>query len=72
MAGIEDGEMVLASAISNVIGVTEEGVMDCENETSKRVRANHARIRELLLNKDLESSYVDSFCMRLQEIVEGI
>lgn len=45
--------------------------MDSENETSKKVRDNHSRIRELLLNKDLESSYVNNFCLRLQEIVEG-
>lgn len=45
-------------------------VMDDENETSKTVRANHAKIREMLLNKDLESSYIDNFCKKLQEIVE--
>ncbi|CAJ1978863.1 unnamed protein product [Sphenostylis stenocarpa] len=45
-------------------------VMDQENETSKKVRDNHARLRETLLDKDLESSYVDNFCMRLQEIVD--
>ncbi|KAG5149880.1 hypothetical protein AAZX31_06G267400 [Glycine max] len=65
--GDEDG-MYTKESVCKAVSI----VMDCENETSKRVRANHARIRELLLNKDLESSYVDSFCMRLQEIVEGI
>ncbi|XP_057450684.1 UDP-glycosyltransferase 79B30-like [Lotus japonicus] len=44
-------------------------VMDNENETSKKIRANHARIREMLLTKDLESSYIDNFCKKLQEIV---
>jgi hypothetical protein len=44
-------------------------VMDDENEISKNVKANHAKIREMLLNKDLESSYIDDFCMKLQEIV---
>nr|KYP58775.1 Anthocyanidin 3-O-glucosyltransferase [Cajanus cajan] len=46
-------------------------VMDDENEISKKVRENHSRLRDLLLDKDLESSYVDNFCMKLQEIVEG-
>ncbi|KAI5387724.1 UDP-glycosyltransferase 79B30 [Lathyrus oleraceus] len=44
-------------------------VMDDENETSKKVRVNHAKIREMLLNEDLESSYIDDFCNKLQEIV---
>ncbi|CAL5212810.1 unnamed protein product [Lathyrus oleraceus] len=44
-------------------------VMDDENEMSKKVRANHAKIREMLLNEDLESSYIDDFCNKLQEIV---
>ncbi|GAU51129.1 hypothetical protein TSUD_92710 [Trifolium subterraneum] len=44
-------------------------VMDNANEISKKVKANHAKIREMLLNKDLESSYIDDFCKKLQEIV---
>jgi signal recognition particle GTPase len=43
--------------------------MDDENEISKNVKANHANIREMLLNKDLETSYIDDFCKKLQEIV---
>ncbi|XP_027347844.1 UDP-glycosyltransferase 79B30-like [Abrus precatorius] len=46
-------------------------VMDDENETSKKVRDNHTRLREMLLHKDLESSYVDNFCKQLQDIVDG-
>ncbi|KAK7312846.1 hypothetical protein VNO77_37029 [Canavalia gladiata] len=46
-------------------------VMDEENETSRKITDNHTRLREMLLNKDLESSYVDNFCLQLQEIVEG-
>jgi hypothetical protein len=45
-------------------------MMDDENEISKKVKTNHCKIREMLLNKDLESSYIDDFCMKLQEIVE--
>ncbi|CAI8617403.1 unnamed protein product [Vicia faba] len=44
-------------------------VMDDESEISKKVRANHTKIREMLLNKDLESSYIHDFCNKLQEIV---
>ncbi|WJX44607.1 UDP-glycosyltransferase 79B30 [Trifolium repens] len=44
-------------------------VMDDENEISNNVKANHAKIREMLLNKDLETSYIDDFCNKLQEIV---
>ncbi|CAK8577067.1 unnamed protein product [Lathyrus sativus] len=44
-------------------------VMDDESEMSKKVRANHAKIREILLNKDLESSYIDDFCNKLHDIV---
>jgi UDP:flavonoid glycosyltransferase YjiC (YdhE family) len=44
-------------------------VMDDENEISKNIKANHANIREMLLNKDLETSYIDDFCKKLQEIV---
>ena len=41
MAGIEDGEMVLASAISDVIGVREEGVMgECKEEFSEAGEAS--------------------------------
>lgn len=41
MAGIEDGEMVLASAISDVIGVGEEGVMgECKEEFSEAGEAS--------------------------------
>ncbi|XP_058756242.1 UDP-glycosyltransferase 79B30-like [Vicia villosa] len=44
-------------------------VMDDENEIGKEVKAKHGKIREMLLNKDLESSYIDDFCKKLQEIV---
>ncbi|TKY66798.1 Anthocyanidin 3-O-glucoside 2''-O-glucosyltransferase [Spatholobus suberectus] len=41
------------------------------NEADVKVRDNHTRLRKILLDEDLESSYVDNFCVRLQEIVEG-
>ncbi|KAL5063038.1 hypothetical protein RYX36_024775 [Vicia faba] len=46
-------------------------VMDDDNEISKKVKASHVKIRDMLLNKDLESSCIDNFCKKLQEIVEG-
>ncbi|XP_057430652.1 UDP-glycosyltransferase 79B30-like [Lotus japonicus] len=64
--GEEDG-LYTKESVCKAVSI----VMDDENETSKKVRANHARIREMLLNKDLESSYIDNFCKKLQEIVDG-
>jgi len=45
-------------------------VMDEENESGKKVRDNHTKLRETLLDKNLESCYLDNFCMSLQEIVD--
>ncbi|MCI14223.1 anthocyanidin 3-O-glucosyltransferase, partial [Trifolium medium] len=44
-------------------------VMDDENETGRDVRTNHEKLRNLLLSHDLESSCVDGFCEKLQELV---
>ncbi|MCH93585.1 anthocyanidin 3-O-glucosyltransferase, partial [Trifolium medium] len=44
-------------------------VMDDENETGREVRTNHEKLRNLLLSHDLESSCVDGFCEKLQELV---
>jgi len=44
-------------------------VMDDENEIGREVRNNHDKLRNLLLNQDLESSCVDGFCEKLQELV---
>ncbi|XP_057450688.1 UDP-glycosyltransferase 79B30-like [Lotus japonicus] len=63
--GEEDG-LYTKESVCKAVSI----VMDDENETSKNVRANHARLREMLANKDLESSYIDNFCKKLQEIVE--
>ena len=40
-------------------------VMDDENEVGREVRANHDKMRNLLLSNNLESSCVDSFCQKL-------
>ncbi|XP_058739756.1 cyanidin 3-O-galactoside 2''-O-xylosyltransferase FGGT1-like [Vicia villosa] len=44
-------------------------VMDDENEIGVEVRTNHAKMRKLLLSYDFESSCVDGFCEKLQELV---
>ncbi|ESW04832.1 hypothetical protein PHAVU_011G128700 [Phaseolus vulgaris] len=60
----EDG-MYTKDNVCKVVSI----VMDEENETSKKVRDNHTRIRETLLDKDLESYYFHNFCTRLREIL---
>jgi len=44
-------------------------VMDDENEVGKEVRANHAKLRNFLLSKNLESSCIDSFCQKLYDLL---
>jgi hypothetical protein len=44
-------------------------VMDDENETGREIRTNHEKLRNLLLSHDFESSCVDVFCEKLQELV---
>ena len=39
--------------------------MDEENRTRKKVRDNHTRIRETLVDKDLETYYLHNFCTTL-------
>ena len=46
-----------------------KSVMDDESEVAREVRANHAKLRNLLLSNSVESSCVDSFCLRLQELL---
>nr|WMX26760.1 UGT79B132 [Cladrastis kentukea] len=44
-------------------------VMDDENELGREVRANHTKVRNLLLSNNFESSCVDSFCHKLQDLL---
>ncbi|KAL7185434.1 hypothetical protein ACSBR2_027386 [Camellia fascicularis] len=44
-------------------------VMDEESEIGKEVRENHGKMREFLLNKDLESSYIDDFNKKLHGLL---
>ncbi|TKY66733.1 Anthocyanidin 3-O-glucoside 2''-O-glucosyltransferase [Spatholobus suberectus] len=44
-------------------------VMEDENELGREVRINHNKVRNLLLSNNFESSCVDAFCHRLQDLV---
>ncbi|KAG6589117.1 Cyanidin 3-O-galactoside 2''-O-xylosyltransferase FGGT1, partial [Cucurbita argyrosperma subsp. sororia] len=44
-------------------------VMEEDNEIGKEVRKNHDKIRDLLLTKDLEQSYIDNFSKSLCDFV---
>ncbi|CAI8592993.1 unnamed protein product [Vicia faba] len=44
-------------------------VMDDENEIGREVRANHDKIRNLLISNNFESSCVDSFCQKLYDLL---
>nr|AMQ26123.1 UDP-glycosyltransferase 6 [Pueraria montana var. lobata]WMX26786.1 UGT79B101 [Pueraria montana var. lobata] len=48
-------------------------VMDDGNELGKEIRANHGKVKNLLLSNNLESFYVDSFCDKLQALlIDGL
>ncbi|KAE9620722.1 putative anthocyanidin 3-O-glucoside 2''-O-glucosyltransferase [Lupinus albus] len=44
-------------------------VMDDESEIGKEVRANHTKVRNLLLGNNFESSCVDNFCHNLLNLL---
>ncbi|KAL0002045.1 hypothetical protein SO802_015826 [Lithocarpus litseifolius] len=44
-------------------------VMEADSEVGREVRANHAKLRDLLSSEDSESSYIDGFCQNLQDLV---
>ncbi|KAL2331596.1 hypothetical protein Fmac_019177 [Flemingia macrophylla] len=62
--GEEDGFFTKESVCKAV-----EIVMDEENEVGKEVRTNHNKVRNFLLNHNLESACVDSFCQKLRELL---
>lgn len=45
-------------------------VMEVDSEIGKKVRANNAKWREVLLSKNLDSSYIDSLIQKLQGLLE--
>nr|WMX26761.1 UGT79B103 [Codariocalyx motorius] len=62
--GEEDGLFTKESVCKAV-----EIVMDDENEVGREVRKNHAKLRNFLLSDNLESSCVDGFCQKLQDLL---
>jgi UDP:flavonoid glycosyltransferase YjiC (YdhE family) len=63
--GEEDGLFTKGSVCKAV-----RTVMEVDSEMGRLVRANHAKLRDLLLSEDLQSSYIDSFCQKLKDLVE--
>jgi len=62
--GEEDG-LFTKGSVSKAVRT----VMEVESEVGRLVRANHTKLRALLLNEDLQSSYIDSFCEKLKDLV---
>ncbi|XP_027341271.1 UDP-glycosyltransferase 79B30-like [Abrus precatorius] len=62
--GEEDGLSTKESVCKAV-----KSVMDDGNELGQEVRANHAKVRNLLLDDNLESFYIDSLCNKLQALI---
>lgn len=64
--GEEDGLFTKESVCEAV-----KAVMIEESEIGKEVRANHARLRNILLTPNFESSYIDNFCHQLQDLLKS-
>ncbi|XP_029126049.1 anthocyanidin 3-O-glucoside 2''-O-glucosyltransferase [Cajanus cajan] len=64
--GEEDGLFTKESVCKAV-----KTVMDDESEVGRQVRENHLKLRNILSSKDLENTYNDSFCHKLQELLGG-
>jgi hypothetical protein len=62
--GEEDGLFTKGSVCKAV-----RAVMEVDSEVGRLVRANHAKLRDVLLNEDLQSSYIDSFSQKLRDLV---
>ena len=62
--GEEDG-LFTKESVSKAVKI----VMEVDSEVGREVRANHAKLRELLSSEDLESSYIDGFCQNLKDLV---
>ncbi|XP_020208400.1 UDP-glycosyltransferase 79B30 [Cajanus cajan] len=62
--GEEDGLFTKESVCKAV-----KAVMDDESEIGREARKNHLKLRNILISKDLENTYIDSFCHKLQELL---
>ncbi|GAV75966.1 UDPGT domain-containing protein [Cephalotus follicularis] len=60
----EDGSFTKLSVCKAV-----KAVMEDDSKIGKEIRTNHAKLGEFLLSKDLESSYIDSFNQKLQDLL---
>ncbi|XP_043725486.1 cyanidin 3-O-galactoside 2''-O-xylosyltransferase FGGT1-like [Telopea speciosissima] len=61
----EDGWFTRESVSKAVRSV----MVDKEGSVGKDVRANHCRLKELLLNKEMKSSYVDQLLQKMRDLV---
>ncbi|XP_054813923.1 cyanidin 3-O-galactoside 2''-O-xylosyltransferase FGGT1-like [Prosopis cineraria] len=64
--GEEDGLFTQESVCEAVSAVMNE-----ENEIAKEVKANHAKLRSILLSTNFESGYIDNFCHQLQDLLKS-
>ncbi|KAJ7981543.1 Glycosyltransferase [Quillaja saponaria] len=62
--GEEDGLFTKESVCKAV-----RTVMDDDNEAGREIRANKTKLRQLLLSNNLETSYIDTFCEKLQALL---
>jgi hypothetical protein len=62
--GEEDG-LFTKGSVSKAV----RSVMEVDSEVGRLVRANHGKLRDLLLSEDLQSSYIDSFSQKLKDLV---
>jgi hypothetical protein len=62
--GEEDGLFTKGSVCKVV-----KAVMEVYSEVGRLVRANHAKLRDVSLTEDLQSSYIDSFSQKLRDLV---
>lgn len=46
-----------------------QSVMDFDSKVGKEVRENHAKFRQVLLNKGLENSYIEGLVEKLQDLL---
>ncbi|QCE09787.1 UDP-glycosyltransferase 79B30-like [Vigna unguiculata] len=63
--GEEDGLFTKES-----VSIAVKIVMDEENDVGKEVRANHAKLRNFWVSRDLESTCVDDFCRKLHDLLK--
>ncbi|WVZ01521.1 hypothetical protein V8G54_027590 [Vigna mungo] len=63
--GEEDG-LFTKESVSRAVNI----VMDEENDVGKQVRANHAKLRNFLLSGGLETTCLDYFCQKLQDLLK--